>query len=170
MGFTPIEGAVMATRSGSVDPGLLLYLLESRKVTITEMIDALYRKSGLAGMSGTTGDLRGVLSARNQGDHAAKVAVSVYLHRLRREIGAIAMSMDRLDAVVFTGGVAEHQPSLISELVSGLSLLGLHTDPSRLMSAGDRVISPQGAAIPVCLIKAREDLVLAQHTKQLLTP
>ena len=166
MGFTALEGAVMATRSGSVDPGLLLHVLATGQVTLPELEHALYRESGLAGMTGTSGDLRQVLAA---GDHAAAGALEVYRHRLRREIGAVAMSLDRLDAVVFTGGVAEHQPALIGEVVAGCGLLGLTTDPARLATAGDRVVSPDGAEVPVLIVTAREDLELARAAGGLLS-
>ncbi|MTD59659.1 acetate/propionate family kinase [Amycolatopsis pithecellobii] len=168
MGFTPLEGAAMATRSGSVDPGLLLHVLATGDVDVPGLRDALYHRSGLAGMTGTTGDLRDILAARAAGDQAAGAAVAVYLHRLRREIGAVAMSLDRLDAVVFTGGVAEHQPGLIAELVHGLPLLGLEIDTSRLAGTGDRLISPPGAAVSLCAIAAGEDVELAREATALL--
>ncbi|WP_236790890.1 acetate/propionate family kinase [Amycolatopsis sp. GM8] len=168
MGFTPLEGAVMATRSGSVDPGLLLYVLGTGEVDLGGLTDTLYHRSGLAGMTGTSGDLREVLAARANRDADAGAAVEVYLHRLRREIGAAAMSLDRLDAVVFTGGVAEHQPDLIGELVGGLSLLGLQIDTARLAGEGDRLVSPPGARVALFTITAREDLELAREATALL--
>ncbi|NKQ51789.1 acetate kinase [Amycolatopsis sp. K13G38] len=168
MGFTPLEGAAMATRSGSVDPGLLLYLLGTGDMDLPRLTDALYHRSGLAGMTGTSGDFREILAARASGDRDAGAAVEVYLHRLRREIGAAAMSLDRLDAVVFTGGVAEHQPWLLAELTDGLSVLGLEIDAGRLRNAGDRVISPDGAAVTLLSITAREDLELARAATALV--
>ncbi|HVW40069.1 MAG TPA: acetate kinase [Amycolatopsis sp.] len=168
MGFTPLEGAVMATRSGSVDPGLLLHVLDTGEVDVPGLIDALYHRSGLAGMTGTGGDLREILAARAAGDVSAQSAVGVYLHRLRREIGAVAMSLDRLDALVFTGGVSEHQPELIAELAHGLALLGLTVDTSRLAGTGDRLISPPDAEVALYLITAREDLELAREADSLL--
>lgn len=169
MGFTPLEGAVMATRSGSVDPGLLLYLLGTGEVDLAGLRDVLYHRCGLAGMTGTSGDLREVLAARAAGDAEAKSAVAVFLHRLRREIGAAAVSLAHLDAVVFTGGVAEHQPALLAELVGGLSLLGLETDPARLRDSGDRMISPTGAAVSVLCLIAREDVEMARAAHIFLT-
>ncbi|TNC24808.1 acetate/propionate family kinase [Amycolatopsis alkalitolerans] len=168
MGFTPLEGAVMATRSGSVDPGLLLYVLGTGEVDLESLTDTLYHHAGLAGMTGTSGDLREVLAARAAGDAEAAAAVRVYLHRLRREIGAAAMSLQRLDAVVFTGGVAEHQPELLAELAGGLSLLRVEIDASRLAGEGDRLISPPGARVAVFTITAREDLELAREATALL--
>lgn len=168
MGFTPLEGAVMATRSGSVDPGLLLYLLRTAGVDAAGLEQVLDRHSGLAGMTGTGGDVRDVLAARTAGDPAAALAIDVYLHRLRRELGALAAALDRLDAVVFTGGVAEHQAGLVGELMAGLPLLGTTVDPARLHGSGDRVVSQDGAEPAVLVTTAREDLEIARQTLAVL--
>jgi acetate kinase len=168
MGFTPLEGAVMSTRSGSVDPGLLLYLLRSGVTDVPGLEQALERSSGLAGMTGTNGDVRAVLAARAAGDPDASGAIDVYLHRLRREIGAAAVSLERLDAVVLTGGVAEHQPALMAELVEPLGVLGVAIDPARLSGTADRLISPAGAAVRVLVVTAREDLEMARQTTHVL--
>ncbi|GAB3490108.1 acetate/propionate family kinase [Amycolatopsis cihanbeyliensis] len=167
MGFTPVEGAVMASRAGSVDPGLLLHLLRTGVTDVDELTDVLYHRSGLAGMTATSGDIREVLAACGAGDADAETAVEVYLHRLRREIGAAVAGLDLLDAVVFTGGVAEHQPVLLGRLLDGLAVLGLHADRPRLAAAGDRLISPAGR-VPVLLVAAREELELARHAELLL--
>ncbi|MBE1495691.1 acetate kinase [Amycolatopsis lexingtonensis] len=167
MGFTPLEGAMMATRSGSVDPGLLLHVMQTAPMSAAEMADALFHRSGLAGMSGTNGDLRRVLAAAARGEGDAAVALDVYRHRLRREIGAAAMSLSRLDAVVFTGGVAEHQPELITSVVDGLGVLGLragkvpHTDV-------DRVVTRAGSPVPALIVQPREDLELARGAEEAL--
>jgi acetate kinase len=167
MGFTPLEGAMMATRSGSVDPGLLLHVMQTAPMSAAEMADALFHRSGLAGMTGTNGDLRRVLAAAAHGGPDAEVALGVYRHRLRREIGAAATSLSRLDAVVFTGGVAEHQPELITSVLSGLTVLGLraggvpHTDVDRIVTAAD---SP----VPALIVLPREDLELARGAEEAL--
>jgi acetate kinase len=167
MGFTPLEGAMMATRSGSVDPGLLLHVMQTAPMSAAEMADALFHRSGLAGMTGTNGDLRRVLAAAAHGEPDAEVALDVYRHRLRREIGAAATSLSRLDAVVFTGGVAEHQPELITSVLSGLTVLGLragdvpHTDVDRIVTAAD---SP----VPALIVLPREDLELARGAEEAL--
>lgn len=160
MGFTPLEGPVMATRSGSVDPGLLLHVLKTAELSLDELEETLYRRSGLAGMSGTSGDLRVVMAAAGNGDQDAQLALEVYLHSLRKEIGAMAMSLSHLDAVVFTGGVSDHQPELIERLVEGLSALGI--GPVHCGGVGDRVISSAGAEAAVLIVKTREDLELAR--------
>ncbi|MEV6874617.1 acetate kinase [Amycolatopsis sp. NPDC051128] len=167
MGFTPLEGAMMATRSGSIDPGLLLHVLQTAPMSPAEMADALFHRSGLAGMTGTNGDLRQVLAAANRGERDASVALDVYRHRLRREIGAAAMSLSRLDAVVFTGGVAEHQPDVITSVIDGLGVLGLragevpHTDV-------DRIVTAAGSPIPALIVLPREDLELARGAEEAL--
>jgi acetate kinase len=164
MGFTPLEGAVMATRSGSVDPGLLLYLLRCGVTDVAGLDEALDRSAGLAGMTGTSGDVREVLAARAAGDADAALAIEVYLHRLRREIGAAAASLDRLDALVLTGGVAEHQPTLVAELVAKLGIFGVRAQRDRLDATGDRVVSPDTASVRVLVVTAREDLEIARQT------
>ncbi|GLY38184.1 acetate kinase [Amycolatopsis sp. NBRC 101858] len=167
MGFTPLEGAMMATRSGSVDPGLLLHVMQTAPMSAAEMADALFHRSGLAGMTGTDGDLRRVLAAAARGEQDAGVALDVYRHRLRREIGAAATSLSQLDAVVFTGGVAEHQPELITSVLDGLGVLGLragtvpHTDVDRIITGAD---SP----VPALIVLPREDLELARGAEEAL--
>jgi acetate kinase len=144
MGFTPLDGVAMATRPGALDPGLLLHL--AREMSLDELDDGLNHHSGLAGMSGAGGDVREVLAARAQGSPDADLAVRVYLHRLRREIAAVRTSLPRLDALVLTGGVAEHQPGLLDELAHGLEFLGV-----------DPIVTP-----------AREDLEMARQTEEIL--
>jgi len=107
MGFTPLEGLVMATRSGSVDPGLLLWLLRHEQMTVDELENALDRRSGLLGLSGSSADLRHVLAAGDEGDERSKLAFGVYLHRLRALVAAMVAAMGGIDGLVFTGGAGE---------------------------------------------------------------
>ncbi|MFF1607537.1 acetate/propionate family kinase [Amycolatopsis sp. NPDC058278] len=171
MGFTPLEGAMMATRSGSVDPGLLLHVMRTAPMSAAEMSDALFHRSGLAGMTGTDGDLRRVLAAAARGEQDAEVALDVYRHRLRREIGAAASSLSRLDAVVFTGGVAEHQPEVVTAVLDGLGVLGLrtgdvpHTDPE---PPNDRIVTAADSRVPALIVLPREDLELARGAEEVL--
>nr|CTQ96963.1 Acetate kinase (EC 2.7.2.1) [Kibdelosporangium sp. MJ126-NF4] len=165
MGFTPLEGAMMATRSGSVDPGLLVHLLEQKICRVDELSDLLYHQSGLAGMTGTSGDMRDVLAARKCGDQDAALAVEVYVRRIRREIGALAVSLDRLDAVVFTGGVAVHNWELVREIAQGLEVLNVDVVKRLLAAHGDRVVSPLGQLPRVFMIKDREELELAKQAE-----
>ncbi|MDT7796613.1 MAG: acetate kinase [Actinomycetota bacterium] len=167
MGFTPLEGAMMATRSGSIDPGLLLHVMQTAPMSPAEMADALFHRSGLAGMTGTNGDLRRVLAAAAHGERDAEIALDVYRHRLRREIGAAATTLSRLDAVVFTGGVAEHEPEVIRSILDGLGVLGLRAGDVPYSHA-DRIVTAADSPVPALIVFAREDLELARGAEEAL--
>jgi acetate kinase len=128
MGFTPLEGLVMATRSGSVDPGLVLWLIGSAGLTPDQVADGLVREGGLAGLSGVGGDLRDVNAAAAAGSMNAELAIEVYVHRLRREIAAMTAALGGLDLLVFTGGGGEHATWLRARAVEGLGFLGVDID------------------------------------------
>ncbi|HEY2764218.1 MAG TPA: acetate kinase [Pseudonocardiaceae bacterium] len=163
MGFTPTDGVVMATRSGALDPGLVLHLVRTAGLDPAGLDTALAQRAGLAGLTGGSGDMRAVLAARAAGDHEADIAVRVYLHRLRREVAAAATSLESLDAVVLTGGVAEGSAWLRSELVNGLSLIGARLDHRRNREAShDALLSEPGEPTAVLLLQAREDVALAR--------
>jgi acetate kinase len=172
MGFTPLEGLVMATRSGSVDPGLVVWLAQHGGLSVAELADGLDRRSGLAGLSDLasgSGDLRDVRAAAEAGSVAASLAIEVYLHRLRREIAAMAAAMNGLDALVFTGGVGEHDALVRAETAGGLAFLGVVVDPDlNQASAGDLEISAPGAPVRTVRIAAREDLEIARQVRGLV--
>jgi len=145
MSFTPLDGLVMATRSGSIDPGLLLWLLSQAGMTVAELAQGLEHESGLTGLAGT-GDMRAVLAARASGDARATLAIDVYLHSLRAGIAAMAAALHGADLVVFTGGVGEHAEAIRSEAMRGLEFLG-----ARALS-----------------VHTREDLEMARQARELL--
>ena len=150
MGFTPLEGLVMATRSGSVDPGLLLWLQQHEGLSADEMAEALEHESGLLGLAGTA-DMRELL-ARNDPD--AQLALGVYIHRLRAGIAAMVASLDGLDALVFTGGVGEGAARVRELACEGLEFLGVGTP---------------GSPVRVLTVHAREDLEIARQARALLS-
>lgn len=172
MGFTPLEGLVMATRSGSVDPGVLLWVLRHEETTVDELEDALDRHSGLLGLSGTSADLRAVLGAADAGDERAQLAFGVYVHRLRAHVAAMAAAMGGLDGLVFTGGAGEGSDRLRRETCRDLGFLGVELEdgPNGRTDdgGGDRVISRQGATPAVLVVHAREDLEIARQVRALL--
>ena len=174
MGFTPLEGLVMATRSGSVDPGLLLWVLRHLRLTVDELEEALDRRSGLLGLSGISSDLRQVLEAADDGDDRARLAFDVYVHRLRADVAAMVAAMDGIDGLVFTGGAGEGSARLRQEAVAGLGFLGLALDQERNAADGastpDRAISPENASPSVIVVRAREDLEIARQVRGLLRP
>lgn len=168
MGFTPLEGLVMATRSGSVDPGLLLWLLEHERLEAGAVAHALEHESGLLGLAGTA-DMRDVLARARDGDGDATLALDVYVHRLRAGIAAMAVALDGVDVLVFTGGVGEHAAALRARTTAGLSLLGIALDAERnAASSGDADIAASGASVRTLVITAREDLQIAREVRGLL--
>jgi acetate kinase len=168
MGFTPLEGLVMATRSGSVDPGLLLWLLERTDLSERELAGALEHNSGLLGLAGHA-DMRDVLAGLTAGDQRARLAVDVYLHRLRGGIASMVAALGGLDVLVFTGGVGEHQPAIRSGAVTGLGFLGVAVDEAaNARGEGDRDISVATADARTLVVRAREDVEIARQTRQVL--
>jgi acetate kinase len=167
MGFTPLEGLVMATRSGSVDPGLLVWLLRRGKVSIDELDDALSRHGGLAGLAELPGgDLRDVRGAADSGSAPAALALRVYGHRLRAQIAAMTAAMNGLDALVFTGGAGEHDSAMRADTTAGLSYLGLAVDPTRNRDRdSDADISTADALVRTLVITAREDIEIATQAR-----
>jgi acetate kinase len=169
MGFTPLEGLVMLSRAGSVDPGLLLWLVNQQGVDPHHLADVLTRESGLKGLSGTSGDLRDVMTGRGEGDGDCGLAFDVFVHRLRREVGAMTASAGGLDLLVFTGGIGEHVPELRSAVVDGLAYLGVALDPAANAKAtGDADVTGSGAPVSVAVVTAAEDREIARETHRLL--
>ena len=178
MGFTPLEGLVMATRSGSVDPGLVLWLEEHVGTPPAELAAALEHRSGLLGLAGTA-DMREIVaraggnasgsSGTGPDEAGARLALHVYLHRLRGSVAAMAAAMDGLDALVFTGGVGENSPGVRSRAAAGLGFLGVEVDEARNAGpAADREIGAPGAPARVLVIAAREDIEIARQVRTLM--
>jgi acetate kinase len=168
MGFTPLDGLVMATRSGSVDPGLLLWLLEHERLSAVELAEALEHDAGLKGLAGTP-DMREVLLRAERGDESARLARDVYVHRLRAGIAAMAAALGGIDALVFTGGVGERSPEVRTRTVAGLGFLGASLDESRNQSATtDAQIGADGAYVRTLVLTTHEDLEIARQVRSVL--
>lgn len=168
MGFTPLEGLAMATRSGSVDPGLVLWLMEHTELTEERISRALEHESGMLGLAGTD-DMHAVIERAGLGDDDARLGLEVYLHRLRSGIAAMASAMNGLDAVVWTGGVGEHAPAIREQASAGLSFLGVKIASDRnQFAAGDRELTAPGAAVRSLVVSAREDLEIARQVPDAL--
>ena len=168
MGFTPLEGLVMATRSGSIDPGLILWLEEHVGMPPSELAATLEYRSGLLGLTGTA-DMQAILAAERKGDTDAALAVGVYLHRLRAAVAAMAAAMDGLDAIVFTGGVGENSSEIRARAAEGLGFLGVALDAERNSSAHlDAEIGAAGAAARAFAVQSREDLQIARDVRRTL--
>jgi len=168
MGFTPLEGLVMATRSGSVDPGMLLWLLERAELSAGELAETLEHRSGLFGLCGTA-DMREVLSRAERDEEQAQLALEVYLHSLRAGIAAMAATLGGLDVLVFTGGVGERSAAVRQQTVDGLGFLGLALDQElNRSSRGDLAISAAGTSSATLVLAAREDLEIARQVRAVL--
>jgi acetate kinase len=168
MGFTPLEGLVMATRSGSVDPGLLLWLLEHTGLGEHEMAQALEHESGLLALAGDA-DMRVVLRDAEKGDPRATLALAVYQHHLRAGIAGMAAAMGGLDALVFCGGVGENAPAVRAGAAAGLEFLGVGIDSaSNTDGDGDRDVTAGGSRVRTLVVAAREDVEIARQVQGLL--
>jgi len=173
MGFTPLEGLVMATRSGSVDPGLVLWLAEQAGTPPAELAATLEHRSGLLGLAGTA-DMREVVAGAAAGGPDARLALDVYIHRLRAGVAAMAAALGGLDVLAFTGGVGENSPAVRSAAAAGLGFLGVRLDAARNATGAadgggpDREIGQAGAPVRSFVIAAREDLEIAAQARAVL--
>jgi acetate kinase len=165
MGMTPLEGLVMGTRSGDLDPAILSYLHREAGLGFDELDDLLNHRSGLIGLTGE-GDMRDVQDAASGGDAKAEAALAVYRHRIRHYVGAYLAQLGRLDALVFTAGVGENSVALRSQALEGLGGLGISVDPARnaAKSQAARYISPDGSPVAVLVIPTNEELEIARQT------
>lgn len=161
MGFTPLEGLVMGTRSGDVDPGLLLFLLTEKKMSAKAAGALLNKQSGLLGVSGNTGDMRELLEKAKQDPHASE-AIDLFCYRAKKYIGAYAAALGGLDALVFTGGIGERAPAIRERICSGLDFLGIHLDAAQ-NATNAPVISSTDSCVNVRVIQTNEDLMIVQH-------
>jgi len=165
MGLTPLEGLVMGTRSGDVDPALAAYLAQVAGLDAAAVDAALNRESGLLALTGSN-DLRDVWSAVERGDAHARLGIDVYCHRIRKYVGAYYAVLGRVDAVVFTAGVGEHDPGVRAGALAGLERLGIALDPARntAEATGERFVSADGAEVPVLVIPTDEETEIADQT------
>ena len=169
MGLTPLQGLVMGTRSGDVDPGLHTFLHNELGLSVGDIDNLLNKQSGLKGMAGVN-DFRELEQRRAAGDAAAQLAFEVYVHRLKHYVGAYLAILGRLDVLTFTAGVGENNPALRAAVVEGMAGLGLAVDPGRNEepSRHARVISPDGAAVTVTVVPTNEELAIAREAAALV--
>nr|BFE61848.1 acetate kinase [Dactylosporangium thailandense] len=166
MGLTPLEGLVMGTRSGDLDPAVPAYLNRVAGMDFAAVDDTLQRHAGLLGLAGVN-DMRTILERREAGDSAASLAFDVYCHRIRKYVGAFHAVLGRLDAIVFTAGVGEHAPAVRAAALRGLDSWGIAVDESR-NAASERIISPDGSRVAVCVVPTDEEHAIAEQTAALV--
>ena len=167
MGMTPMEGLMMGTRAGSIDPGILLYLLRARRRTAGQLEEDLDHDSGLVAVSGRQAGMRELVEAAAGGDQRAALAVEMFAARAAAGIAASATALPRLDALVFTGGIGENAAGVRSSILARLGALGMPPLPARAVRE-DALLSPPGTAIAVLRVQAREDVVVARQTVKAL--
>jgi acetate kinase len=164
MGLTPLDGLVMATRCGALDPGLVLYLQAERGMSVQAVQDMLYHQSGLLGVSGRSGDMRVLLQAN---DPASQQAVALFNARLAKEIAAMAASLGGIDGLVFCGGIGEHVAPVRQAAAAQLRFLGIEIDPAANHAARQR-IDAAGSRVAVFVLPTDEELVIAREVRQVL--
>ncbi|BBU55669.1 acetate kinase [Mameliella alba] len=165
MGFSALDGLPMGTRSGQLDPGVVLYLMDSEGMNAAEISELLYRRSGLLGLSGISSDMRTLLASD---DPRAREAVDYFCFRIRRELGGLAAAMEGLDAVVFTGGIGENAAPVRAQVCRGLRWIGIELDEARNV-ANETVISSDMSRVRVLVIPTNEELVIARAAMDLGT-
>lgn len=170
MGFTPMEGLMMGTRSGSVDPGILLHVLRQHGVRSDRLDTILNKESGLLGVSGASGDFRSVEEAAAQGNERARLALDLYADRVRATVGALAVTLGGVEALVFTAGVGENAAAFREQICNGLECLGLRLDPERNRAARpDADVADVGSPGRILLVHTREEQRIAREVQQIVS-
>ncbi|CAN5423678.1 acetate kinase [soil metagenome] len=169
MGFTPMDGLMMGTRSGAIDPGIVTHLIERRGLTAAQIESALNHDSGLLGVSGVSGDMREILAARSRGNHRAALAFDLFIASLRDAILTMAAAMDGIDALLFTGGIGEHSAEVRSGVCSQLGWIGVEIDDrSTDDEFPDCEISTDSSRVQIFIIRTQEELMVARETRRVL--
>lgn len=170
MGFTPLEGLMMGTRSGSVDPGILTYLMRAAKFTGEQLDELLNTKSGLLGISGVSGDMRQIVAAMKGGHPRAKLAFEIFVHRLQAGIGAMIAALGGIDTLVFTAGIGENSPEARAGACAGFGFLGLKLEAAKnAQSTADQDISMSESTVRVLVVRAQEDWAIARECWRLMS-
>jgi len=173
MGFTPLEGLMMGTRSGSVDPAIITYIMRREGKTFDEMDEILNRESGILGVSGASADMRDVLKLAAEGDQRANLAIDMYVYRIQKAIGGFYAAMTRTDAVVMTAGIGENSAPLRERIFSGLAHMGMILDKERNDFTGEiganRIISIDDSPIKICVVTTDEEMRIARETDALIS-
>jgi len=165
MGFTAVDGLMMGTRSGAIDPGAILYLMQEHGMDAAAIQDLIYRQSGLLGVSGISSDMRAL---RASSEPAAGEAIALFVYRIVRELGSLVAALGGIDALVFSGGIGEHDAMTRAEVVNGSRWIGVVLDPDR-NSRGNLRISADGSAVSVWAVPTDEERLIARHTAAVLS-
>jgi acetate kinase len=169
MGFTPLEGLAMGTRSGDIDPAIIKYLADKENLSVAKVDEILNKKSGVLGISGVSSDFRDIEGAADNGNERAKLALDVYYHKVKKYIGAYMAVMNGADAIIFTAGLGENSPETRRDVCKDMSFLGIEIDEAKNKVRGKEVdLSKDGSKVKVLLIPTNEELMIARDTKLII--
>jgi acetate kinase len=169
MGLTPLEGVVMGTRTGDMDPAVVLYIMDKQKLSPQEMNTLLNNKSGMKGLSGISNDMREIEQKAAEGNQRAKLALDIFVYRVVKYIGSYVAAMGGADAIVFTGGIGENATSMRAKILEPLAFLGAELDPVRNGSdAKEKIVTQDGSRIAAWVVPTNEELMIAQKTKSIV--
>jgi acetate kinase len=170
MGLTPLEGLIMGTRSGDIDPAILQYISHKEGKTIDELLNILNKQSGMLGISGVSSDFRDVKKAEAEGNHRAKIANEAFVYRVAKYIGAYTAAMNGVDAITFTAGVGENDPVIRAQICEYLGYLGIKIDEEKNKIRGkEALISSEDSKVKVYVIPTNEELAIAQQSLELIS-
>jgi acetate kinase len=172
MGFTPLAGLIMGTRTGDIDPSILFYLIEKEELPLNNLHALLNRHSGLLGMSGYAADMRDLIQEAENGDRRCQQAIDAFCYRIKQYIGSYMAVLNGADAIVFTAGIGENAPLIREKALANMEGMGIRLDPDKNRldnSHGDRQISTSDSAVGVYVIPTNEELVIAQDTAKIAT-
>ena len=173
MGFTPLEGLMMGTRSGSIDPAIVTYIMRREGISFDEMDRILNKDSGILGVSGLSSDMRTVLTAADEGNEDAELAVEMYVYKVQKAIGSFYAAMTRTDAVVMTAGIGENSAELRERIFAGLAHMGMILDKEKNQVEGaigvNRIVSIDDSPIKICVVTTDEEMRIARETDALVS-
>jgi len=170
MGFTPLEGLVMGTRSGDIDPAVISYIMGKENIGVKDVENMLNKKSGVLGVSGVSSDFRDIEKAASKGNKRAKAALEIFTYRVARYIGEYAAALNGVDAVVFTAGIGENSSSIRESVCSYLKYLGIEVDKDKNSTRGKEIdFATKGSKVRALVIPTNEELMIARDSKELLS-
>ncbi len=171
MGFTPVEGLIMGTRSGDVDPGILLFLAEKENLSIQQVNDVVNKKSGVLGVSGLSSDMRDLEDAYAEGNERAKLAIDMYYYRVKKYVGAYAAVMDGVDLIIFTGGIGENDPLIRAHVSEAIDFMGVDFDAeaNKGVRGKDKILTKPNSRVKVMVVTTNEELVIATDTANIVS-
>ncbi|MBF0153756.1 MAG: acetate/propionate family kinase [Magnetococcales bacterium] len=164
MGLSTVDGLIMGTRCGSIDPGVIMFLAQERGMSLEEIRDILYNRSGLKGVSGISNDMRELMKST---DPDAILAIDLFLYRIRQQVGALAAALEGIDGLVFTAGIGEHAPLIRERIITASAWMGMHLDPAANRAGGPRLTTPD-SPVSAWMIPTNEEMMIAIHTRDVL--